>query len=411
MIFLPPLDSRTAGKPKIETTKHKHMKTNTSENKTPSYSGHLWTGDRRSRASSPTATRTADAHKLWLCQKTAASTVLAFLLVVLVIVMGGSAVADTISASGTLNVGYSAQVCVLPVGASNISVVLQASVKSSNGQSFWVDHDIQLFDGPTKGLGYGGTYNFAGKGTFSYSGISWSYSGYNGSSNPGYETLSSSLGKLTKALTVKVASYQNGDYTAKVSFTPAILAGTDGLKADYIGVTTALNGQTTGSTNIQCKAWLQNQFASVASKYKLPNGSTPVMPSNNANQYSWTSNTNSGFTAISTVAPSSVQATRTTNMTALLQSVKKGDVIQCIWNPGFSTLHTMLFTRDYQQGQSFEFVDANQAKDAKGIPLILAGTKFAWGTEKTLDRMVGYMAKDSACGATLYRLRTDIQSK
>jgi hypothetical protein len=157
-----------------------------------------------------------------------------------------------------------------------------------------------------------------------------------------------------------------------------------------------------------------SEVQSVATNYRLPNGSTPAMPPNGPSDWQWNVvnySATSAFFAAASAAPDSSLQNRLSNISSLLRQVKRGDCFQCVWREGTGViLHTLLFTRDYQQGQDFEWVAATETK-LNGIPAITSGNYFGWGEEKTWGAVLDRLTRYSSCGATLYRLRRDITKR
>ena len=96
----------------------------------------------------------------------------------------------------------------IPAGKVNVEVALQAN----NG----ADVDVQLFDGPTAIVEWpGGLLSGPTAQSVYYKGMTIRYSGYNGISNRGHESITIE-GEVTTTLTMKAFGYQAG--TANVTY-------------------------------------------------------------------------------------------------------------------------------------------------------------------------------------------------
>ena len=172
----------------------------------------------------------------------------------------------------------------------------------------------------------------------------------------------------------------------------------------------------------ECKTFLQQKFNSAGSAYKLPSGSSPVMPANavssegrGIHNWFWAGDWASGFNPVGVpVSPSSSVTDKRTALTALLRQVQRGDVLQLVMKGNKTTTgqnandyvpHTIAFVDAYQRDDvPLNWVDSNM--DGVGTPLV--GTQWPWGESKTISSLADRIATLYGA-ATLYRVRDDIR--
>ena len=164
----------------------------------------------------------------------------------------------------------------------------------------------------------------------------------------------------------------------------------------------------------ECKGYLQNKFKLTSNNYKLNNKSLS-MPSNPKYLTKvWKNNGGDSFKKITTYSYRKGSNNRSYVKKLLLQA-RKGDFIQMVWYPNSKKgkvliPHTVMIFEDVSKNKPINWADSN----ALNRKIARYGTKFPWGSEKTLDKVLDYMASQyctNECGATLYRLTDKIQKK
>jgi len=135
---------------------------------------------------------------------------------------GATADVDPISGDIEVNVGVPEEVeleftgslaedardtlVVIPTGATELDISLEATA----------DLDLELYDGDTFVIGWGGEIDSSGSTTGTYEEDTFAYSGWDG----GDEYITAD-GPLSRAYTLKVYGFEAGDYTVTVSYMPA----------------------------------------------------------------------------------------------------------------------------------------------------------------------------------------------
>ena len=92
---------------------------------------------------------------------------------------------------------------VIPTGATELDISLEATA----------DLDLELYDGDTFVIGWGGEIDSSGSTTGTYQDDTFAYSGWSG----GEEYITAD-GPLSRAYTLKVYGFQAGDYAVTVSY-------------------------------------------------------------------------------------------------------------------------------------------------------------------------------------------------
>jgi hypothetical protein len=179
----------------------------------------------------------------------------------------------------------------------------------------------------------------------------------------------------------------------------------------------------------ECKAFLQGAFNRAAGSFRLPSGASPIMPPNlngsntTTTNWKWQDSASSGFVVAGAVDPDARNrqgspigdAEKRLRVLALLRQVRRGDTIQVVWKRSASFNgtqasqygpHTMAFLQDFRDMTSpMNVVHSNM--DGRGTLQI--GPETTWGpiTPASLaDRIAAQMG-----GATLYRVRSDVQRR
>ena len=164
----------------------------------------------------------------------------------------------------------------------------------------------------------------------------------------------------------------------------------------------------------QCKAYLQKVFNAKASNYTI-NGHKPTMPLNDTSNNSKSWKSSDSFTAVDSYNAGSSQYQNKQNILTLLRKAKKGDYLQMYWNPNshkqILTPHTIMFFQDVSSDENhLNWGDSNLNKEE----IVRVGTKYPWGTTKTLENLANYLSNSyctNNCGATLYRINPNLQGK
>ena len=94
-------------------------------------------------------------------------------------------------------------ICLIPGGATELEITLTATA----------DIDLELYDGTTHVIGWGGEIDSSGETTDTYEGDTFSYSGWDG----GNEYITA-LGPLSQPYDVEVFGFEAGDYVVTVSY-------------------------------------------------------------------------------------------------------------------------------------------------------------------------------------------------
>ena len=108
--------------------------------------------------------------------------------------------------SGSLAEDARDTLVVIPTGVTELEITLSATA----------DIDLELYDGDTFVIGWGGEIDSSGSTTGTYQDDTFAYSGWDG----GEEYITAD-GPLSRAYTLKVYGFEAGDYTVTVSYMPA----------------------------------------------------------------------------------------------------------------------------------------------------------------------------------------------
>jgi len=108
--------------------------------------------------------------------------------------------------TGTVAEDETADVTSIPEGATELEITLSATA----------DLDLNLYDGTTFVIGWGGEIDSSGSTTGTYEEDTFAYSGWDG----GEEYITAD-GPLSRAYDLKVYGFEAGDYTVTVSYMPA----------------------------------------------------------------------------------------------------------------------------------------------------------------------------------------------
>lgn len=206
----------------------------------------------------------------------------------------------------------------------------------------------------------------------------------------------------TSGRKIKIKALISGDENSVNSVNVLINSIQDNITADA------------GGWGGQCKAYLQKVFNSEASNYTI-NGHKPTMPLNDTSNNSKSWKSSDSFITIDSYNAGSSQNQNKQNILTLLRKAKKGDYLQMYWNPNshkqILTPHTIMFFQDVSSDENhLNWGDSNLNKKE----IVRVGTKYPWGTTKTLENLANYLSNrycTNNCGATLYRINPNLQGK